>query len=496
MQDLVILQEQQREAQMKLKSAKTTKKNKLEKQQQLNTLLEKKNFTNGSRRAKLVQLREFLSVATRDLGNRKLVADRLQEGISSFERKVKKGVRSTKMIQICNASIDSSLIIAEHKEAKIARLKFRAKLNRKSSRVKYDRMMEAEREIQRAIYGARKIIRRCNRRTKKLGHIINSRKHYKLMAHNKHQSIELRIRSVCDQMKVEVNRVTVTKAELSVQIQKVAKQREVTAFRILKGRSFRQKLNSHIQTQKGKIGDFFKSQGYIPSAQLNGLYPLCSQATLRDGIVRFETETTKGNDDLEAIEKSIVEMERGINQSRENLARNHADTLGLLSSVKWMTCEEQERKQTIADLKMTLESARAEVGKLERSFLEMKGSRDNEISVYSNTMADIDIEIEKQTQMVESLKSNVKTEEIALKTKARLFEESEKPQLALKLEEAVEGSRRAETAYNDQREMSTEGAIESKLASKFKNKLGEEMMDLDIKNRRLVARCNERIESE
>ena len=106
MQDLRILEQQQRDAKEKLVSAQNTKQKQLDRQRQLNTQLENKNYSNGTLRAKLRQSHDFLSDATRELGNRKLTTGQLQDGISDFECKLKRGLQSRNLIQICVAKID------------------------------------------------------------------------------------------------------------------------------------------------------------------------------------------------------------------------------------------------------------------------------------------------------------------------------------------------------------------------------------------------------
>ena len=156
MEDLHILEQQQREAQRKLVSAQTTKQKRLDQMRQLHTLLENKNFSNGTLRAKLQQSRDFLSIATREIGNRKLATDRLQDGIADFECKLKRGVQSAKMIQVCSAKIDSFLMLIEHMITSISRLGVERRQISKELRHTYEQSEKKDLELRFAIQDVHK----------------------------------------------------------------------------------------------------------------------------------------------------------------------------------------------------------------------------------------------------------------------------------------------------------------------------------------------------
>ena len=261
MQDLHILEQQQREAKRKLVSAQTTKQKRLDQQRKLNTMLENKNYSNGALRAKLRQSHEFLSVATRELGNRRLTTDRSQDGIADFECKLKRGLQSAKMIQICGAKINSFLIVIEHRVENISRLRMETMQVSTEIRQQYEQTEKKDRMLRLAIQDTHKRARKLGEEKASLRTQISKFDQDKMIAQNTEQSTELRIQSARDQIKVEADRVTSLKRTLSSEIEDVTKQRETVVSEIKAGTTSLESLKFEVQGHREKIIECKKVEG-------------------------------------------------------------------------------------------------------------------------------------------------------------------------------------------------------------------------------------------
>ncbi|VEU38704.1 unnamed protein product [Pseudo-nitzschia multistriata] len=476
---------------MKLVSAQTMKQKRLEHQRQLNSFLEKKNYSNGALRAKLLQCREFLSVATRDLSNRKLVTDRLQDGIADFEAKLKRGISSARMVRICNAKIDSLLITVDHKIANITRLKVEAIKINKESRKKYERLEERDKIIRLAIQDALEKSRLLVRRKRDFRSVIEKLDHDKMIAQNTEQQIELRTRSAHDQIKAEEDRHSSAKAILYRDIEKVTRQRTTVAFEIQEGCIALQNLNAMEQTQKEKISRCSKTQGHDFNFQEKEISPFSGQTQFRTDLTRLESEATKGEDNLDSLNKQVEDIDQAIEESRKRTARNQTEASALITSAEMTTKEEEKRRQMLLEIQTSLEAARAEVSKLDDSFREMKENRIAESRAHLKDMSCNDIGIQKQIQVVENLKLKMKLQETSLKTEIRLFEDTEKPRIAAKLKQAEENSRKEEKKYQDVLKESNDSSIDSKLRIQLKEKFSDEMMEWNVHNQNAIQRFSE-----
>ncbi len=89
MEDLRVLEQQQRDSQRLLASIKLTKQHKLEQRLSLETKLSTLKYSNGEARAQLQRARDVLSKSTRELGTAKLQSERSSENLKRFDNKLR-----------------------------------------------------------------------------------------------------------------------------------------------------------------------------------------------------------------------------------------------------------------------------------------------------------------------------------------------------------------------------------------------------------------------
>jgi hypothetical protein len=492
MEDLHIFEQQQLEAKRKLESAQTTKQKRLDQQRQLNTLLENKNYSNGALRAKLRQSHEFLSVATRELGNRKLATDRLQDGIAAFEWKLKRGLQSSKMIQICVAKIDSFLIMIEHRVANMSRLKMETLKISTETCHRYEQTEKKDRMLRSAIQDAHNRARKWGEEKVSLRTQISKLDSDKMVAQNTEQSTELRIQSAHEQIKAEVDRVASLKRTLSSEIEEATKQRETISSEIVTGSTSLEILKVKVQGYQEKIIECKKVEG---QPQAKNISPVFDQSVFRGDLERFEEETKKDEDASLTSKKGIDDIEVANKISNERALQYDKEASILIASARSLTEEEEMRQKYAVDLQVSLENVRAEVSKLEESFQEMEETRGSEARSTLKAISDGDVDTREQIMAVENLKLKIKLEDTSLKTKIRLFEDTEKFLLLKTLEETKKKALGAEKKYQDLADVSSEESIESKLQAHFEQKIDEETIRWDTKNKIVISRCNEHLKS-
>ena len=90
MEDLRVLEQQQRDSQRLLASTKLTKQHKLEQRLSLETNLSTLKYSNGEARAQLQRARDVLSKSTRELGAAKVQSERSSDNLKRFDVKLRK----------------------------------------------------------------------------------------------------------------------------------------------------------------------------------------------------------------------------------------------------------------------------------------------------------------------------------------------------------------------------------------------------------------------
>ena len=121
MEDIRTLEMEQQEAKRKLKQAEMTKEHKLKQRESLEEQLGKLVYSNGALRAQIKQYREALSYGTRVLGARRLVTGRNNDEIKEFERRLKDGIKSTRIFMYCRRKIESAILVLESKTENLKR---------------------------------------------------------------------------------------------------------------------------------------------------------------------------------------------------------------------------------------------------------------------------------------------------------------------------------------------------------------------------------------
>ena len=122
MEDLRVLEEQQRDSQRKLVQVKTLKHNRLERRSAVENMLASLKYRNGEHRAQINRAHEVLSMTTREMEAVKLDATRNDERLKTFDNKLKKALIRSRMHQTYRRKIDGRIINIRSRESVCHRL--------------------------------------------------------------------------------------------------------------------------------------------------------------------------------------------------------------------------------------------------------------------------------------------------------------------------------------------------------------------------------------
>ena len=125
MEDLRVLEQQQRESQQKLATDKLTKQHKLEQHSSIESKLSSLKYANGEQRAQLVRARDVLSRSTRELGSSKLRSEKSADSLKGFDRRLKKAHMSLRILNALCRKVDTEIILFRNKKCIVFRMKTR-----------------------------------------------------------------------------------------------------------------------------------------------------------------------------------------------------------------------------------------------------------------------------------------------------------------------------------------------------------------------------------
>jgi hypothetical protein len=122
MEDLRVLEQQQRESQRKLATIKLTKQHKQNQKTSLETKLASLKYANGQRRAQLTRAREVLHKSSCQMGTAKLRSDNSGANLKDFDNRLKIALASARSMQVLRRKNDGGLILMRNKDSVMKRL--------------------------------------------------------------------------------------------------------------------------------------------------------------------------------------------------------------------------------------------------------------------------------------------------------------------------------------------------------------------------------------
>jgi hypothetical protein len=494
LEDLQVLEQQQQESKRKLAQAQATKQNRINQQKQLNAQLEGKKYSNGALYAQVEQSRKFLSGATRDLSSCKLVSERLTEGISAFERKLKQSLYFTRLVISSNQKIESVIISVEHKIGNVARLKMEAKECIQTLQTKVSCTEDRYRIIRSAIQEAHAVGHNCAEEQAGL-RVANSKlEKDRIAAQNLNQSTKLKCDGVREQIKKMEERANHSKA---VQLQDLEILAQHEDGYMLEQESLDLSIvdaDKLLQLQRQSILEFQKhldfELGYAsddgtPNVVDSFGPPLAAMAA-------------KGNDadlDQKLLKEKLHEVEKELNRSHEEILQNDALASTLLDEAELQAKEQADRELSAVASQREVETAVEEASILEGSFVDLQILRDTEVAAFVQSMGECENAIAQHEQTIATLEKQIRMADNAIRTQTRLFDETEKPKLVLLEREAENRSKTAGDHHKSMVDRSSTERIETNLKTEYGKKRKIEQEIFDERCRELDEKRDKYIES-
>ncbi len=147
-----MLEQQQRDSQRKLATAKLAKQHKLEQRASLESKLSSLKFANGEQREQLNQARVVLSRSTRELGSAKLLSDRSRKALKDFSDRLSRAILSARSLQVLRRKLDSAVIEIGNMHSIVLRKKSEAIESLKDTEKRRDEAKHREQSLRQSIH--------------------------------------------------------------------------------------------------------------------------------------------------------------------------------------------------------------------------------------------------------------------------------------------------------------------------------------------------------
>jgi hypothetical protein len=475
LEDLRVLEQQQREAQRKLANARATKVHRVEQHVALESKLEHLKYSNGELRAQLRQSREILSCGTRALGARRLVSGRASDDIRQFERKLKKGLLSARMISASRRKIDSIFIVVENKQAVLMRLKLEAKEKLTVWETKMTKAQRSEGILRTSIQ--QEVVRgqKCAEDIATLRADNSESEKDLLAAQGMEESTKLRAEAVQAQIASETKRHDDAVSEATTQIDYHDKsERYITSEESLLAEEVQEKARE-LQQAKQRIREYQQDEGLHPnppSADINENGPLFDRQHFEKSLEADGSNAkTKAAENV-ALRNSIEQLRSTMTKTEEDANRRKETAFSLATPTQQLKANEEQRREDLMVFQKELERDRAEVCKLEQSAKEFEEARGQGASRHTQLTIACDEAWQQAREEIKVAKLAIEAE-VAVAEKDTAAWEGTKISICQHLDLAKNRANAAERALDDVEETS------KKLDKDGESDFNQKMRDID-----------------
>ena len=411
MEDLRVLEQQQRDSQRKLATIKLTKQHKIEQRASLESKLSSLKYANGEQRAQLARARDVLSRSTRELGSAKLLSGRSGEALKAFDARLKKALFSARTLQLAQHKLDSGIIELRNKQSIILRLKSEVIECLKGAEKHRDDTKHGEQTLRQAIHAEKVKAQRLIEESMNIRSDVSGLEEDLPAAQQMAVSTKLRAESILCEINAEDTRHAREMQALAAKLAIIRKQKvDKTAQS--------EALKEEVGLKKTQLKEAWKRCTQYQQEEGHKVCPEPSEDCLPACFV-VDKLKIKLNEDLESLRVKKAAREA----LKESITRNHEELASFLSMDK-VVKEEAQSLRKVAEAGQKTESARreanekfldelgkerSEVLELQKSVSELEKSRNHEQKQSTDQLAS-------QAQAIESRQLDLERSKVALAT--------------------------------------------------------------------------------
>jgi chromosome segregation ATPase len=414
----------------------------------LENQLEDLKYSNGEQRAQLLQARELLSSGTRELGSRRLEAERAGDDLRAFDRKLKKGLHSARMIAACRRKIDSVIMVARTKESILLRLRSEVQEKLKDMGNKLDEAKRYEETIRKSIQEQVTLAQKHAEVTTNLRTENKYLEQDLLAAQSMEQSTKLRADAVEAEIKAEKNRHVTSIASLKAKLMECQKLRQdlATQEKSLKKQS--EEKMSLLHETWNRITRYQEEEGHElspPPTDPQAAPPIFDMVRLRRSLDTEEKYIHEQGVERRALQESSDELKAELVKLEKEAAQIETKVSYINESAQIEQKSEEERQDAMDTFLQELGSEREDVEKLHQSYKDLEQTRAQEASDTADELKAQQQAIARNRQALQKSASELDNEDATTDELSATWA-AEKEVLCKEVEEAKQRANSAEKA--------------------------------------------------
>lgn len=421
MEDLRVLEQQQRESQRLLASTKLAKTHKLEQRSELESKLSSLKYKNAEERANLQRSRDVLSSTTRELGAIKLRSSRAGKDLKDFEKKLRKALATAREIQLMKRKIESTTNRVDNLANTLSRMKSQAKDSLEEITMKRDDALQQEKFMTKAINDNKNKLKMLVEESLKNRTTLTALEHDLATAQQMESSTKYRVDCIAQELTQEESLFNSSKNEIESKIETTKKEKEDCNNKIMALRVEVDVKKKQLREASEKCIAYQKREGHEVSDISCNQRPILDIDRIRKTLENEEDKLRQLNMTKESKQRSLSIMEETINRNLDKQNELDRKAQALTETVDQGTVTETKRNE---ENKMHIEKAETEraslqdlqksVAEIENNICAVKESGEKEVNA-------LEEELQKEKSQYSNLKSDLESSMISMeKTREEL----------------------------------------------------------------------------
>jgi len=402
MEDLRVLEQQQRESQRLLSSVKLTKKHKIEQRSQFESNLSTLKYANGEQRVKLIRERESLSACTRELGALKLQSCHANDFLKDFNQKLRKAMTTVRELQLYKHKLNSALNRLQALRSLMSTRIKNSKINLKSTENKLDEAKRQKEIIINSIQSNKSKSRVLAQEVLDIHANTLGLEHDLIAAQQMEASTKFRVDSILQDFVDEETRFEATKqvSEGKINELKELKRSNLKKVEILKCSIGEEKKKLH--ELHGKCLKYPHEEGEDKTKTMNGDAPLLNVESIRLSLREEEKLLAQENITKRSLKDGRKKLEEKANEIEKMEKEMNNSTTTLKKKLQIEEQVEKKRKLDNFGFMTEFDSENDQILNLEQSFValarrcaETKVSSKDELNTLDDTLKSQQVKLER-----------------------------------------------------------------------------------------------------
>ena len=378
MEDLRVLEQQQRESQHLLTSIKLTKKHKVEQFSQAEQQLAAAKYANGENRAMLTRYRQILSQKTREMGSLKIRRANGSTDLKRLDVKLRKALATAERLRIYRRKIDATVLALSNTVSIQEKKKHKISLDMRNAGMKRDDARHREQLLVKSITEFRSKSNALSEEILRTRQGVSAYETDLANAKQMETSTKYRVNSIKAEIKSEDKRHQEVMAEIQNEVENTKYRESDTRSKLNEIKTTTQSVQSQLEIEIEKTKSFQSEDDMAPDG------PPFNIDIIRDRCEAEENRLAKEKLALYDREVKVEELNNEIEQKRIMESELRIKSAHYMTEIQSRRESETKRREEHKELAKLLEIERIEVEKVcYYMFLQTFKDKSNILSIQS-----------------------------------------------------------------------------------------------------------------